>query len=445
MQRGLPIEHDDVAVLHVALHLVPGLQHRLHVRLREVEAQAVVADDVARAWQLRWPVLDELLQLVDVEGSDDLGVGERGRDGARHAHLVDGEVRIGRDDGARREVDALAHEVAADAALLALQPLRDRLERAARTRGGGQLARHVILDEGGQVVLQQPCGLQLDVVGGAILLELTQRLVGADNVLELDGEIVLAACVRRVHLDGRAHVRRGNGDDGEHHPVGPRVVRVEAQTLRVLVADALENRVRTLWVHVDFPLVLVRRLLELRCDHQPVTLEVGLRSRARPALSLRLRKVHHCAQPLRRILLASRNGEALRVVAQLAVRGLFVAEDRRAREADATQCLEGGVDEGDVVHWLGELEVAKVARALLRVHAAGRAVDRAIDRAERRIHQATRDGLAPFEGAVRRHIAHRCLLQLLWAEDAELHTPNLAHVGLTVPERHAAHGCGAIA
>lgn len=49
-------------------------------------------------------------------------------DSRSNTDLVDLQVGVGRDDGASREVDALAHEVATDAALLALETLRDRLE-----------------------------------------------------------------------------------------------------------------------------------------------------------------------------------------------------------------------------------------------------------------------------------------------------------------------------
>mmetsp|Transcript_15235 Transcript_15235/g.35012 ORF Transcript_15235/g.35012 Transcript_15235/m.35012 type:complete len:225 (+) Transcript_15235:3832-4506(+) len=123
VQRRLPIEHDNVAVLDVPLHTVAVLQRLLRVRLPQVQPQPVLANDVSSARKVDRAVLNELLQLVDVEGRDDLWVGQVARDGARHAHLVDGEVGVWSDDGTRREVDSLAHQVASDAALLALEPL----------------------------------------------------------------------------------------------------------------------------------------------------------------------------------------------------------------------------------------------------------------------------------------------------------------------------------
>ena len=63
MQRGLPVEEHDVAVLHVPLHLVAVLQVLLRVRLAQVDAQPVGAQDVPRAGQVRRPVVDELVRV----------------------------------------------------------------------------------------------------------------------------------------------------------------------------------------------------------------------------------------------------------------------------------------------------------------------------------------------------------------------------------------------
>jgi len=157
MQRGLPVEEDHVAVLQVALHLVAHLQVLVGLldRVLEVESHPVVPDDEERAGQVGRSVGDELLHALDVERRNDLRVGQRGRDGARHAHLLDREVGVGCDDGARREVDALPHQVAAHAPVLPLQPLGNRLERPPRL--GGSLPRdqrRVVGDQRRVVVLQ---------------------------------------------------------------------------------------------------------------------------------------------------------------------------------------------------------------------------------------------------------------------------------------------------
>jgi len=121
VQRRLPVEDNEVAVDHVPLDGVAALQvqvARLGVEA-EVDAVAVVADDVLGARVVVGAAADQLVHAVDVEGGDELWEGHVLGDGARHADLVDGQVGVGCDDGARAKVDALAHQVAAHSALLA--------------------------------------------------------------------------------------------------------------------------------------------------------------------------------------------------------------------------------------------------------------------------------------------------------------------------------------
>lgn len=68
--------------------------------------------------------------------------------------------------------------------------------------------------------------------------------VGADDLRELVGEVVLAAAV--VRLDARADVRRRDRHDREHHPVRAGKLGVEPEGLDVLVGDGPENLVDAL-------------------------------------------------------------------------------------------------------------------------------------------------------------------------------------------------------
>lgn len=75
---------------------------------------------------------------------DRLREGQVERDAPGHPKLVNPNVGVPRDDGTRRKVHALAHEVAADAPALALEPLADGLDGAAAAlRGGGHAWRGV--------------------------------------------------------------------------------------------------------------------------------------------------------------------------------------------------------------------------------------------------------------------------------------------------------------
>lgn len=80
----------------------------------------------ARGWV--GALVDERLEHVDVMRGNPLGYGEVARDAPRHPELIDVDQGVAGDDRASREVDTLAHEVATDAAVLALEPLAERLD-----------------------------------------------------------------------------------------------------------------------------------------------------------------------------------------------------------------------------------------------------------------------------------------------------------------------------
>mmetsp|Transcript_78392 Transcript_78392/g.189230 ORF Transcript_78392/g.189230 Transcript_78392/m.189230 type:complete len:214 (+) Transcript_78392:3258-3899(+) len=201
---------------------------------------------------------------------------------------------------------------------------------------------------------------------------LAQRLVGAHDVHELDRQVVLAPPSGALHPDRRAHLGRRHRQHREDHPVRPGVLRVEPELRAILVADGLDYPVRALGSKLHLArLLLVRRLLPLSRDREPVPLHVRLALRAAPAVLLRLSNLHDASQPVRRVLLLERVHQlALHLIGALEVVDRLVTEDDRTREADTPQGLEHVVKEGEVVHWLGELDVAKMAGALRLVHTA---------------------------------------------------------------------------
>ena len=130
VQGRLTVEQHAVAVDHVPLHLVPVLEPLVALALHEPKVQSlpVLADDVLGAGLPRGrvrAVLHELTQALDVVRGDSLRVGHVERDGPRDAELVEHEVGIGGDHRACAEVNALAHQVTANAPSLALQALGD--------------------------------------------------------------------------------------------------------------------------------------------------------------------------------------------------------------------------------------------------------------------------------------------------------------------------------
>ena len=108
--RDLP----PVPVLEELLGLHPRRVRRLH----EVRPGVVVR-----------PVHDEPLHELEVGGVDPLRVGEHLGHVDGHADLLDAEVGVGGDDGARAEVHALAAQIAAEATLLAWKRTRKMLNK----------------------------------------------------------------------------------------------------------------------------------------------------------------------------------------------------------------------------------------------------------------------------------------------------------------------------
>jgi hypothetical protein len=210
-----------------------------------------------------------------------------------------------------------------------------------------------------------------------------------------------------------------------------------SDALRMHVSTETEQR----WsARRDWASAYVGRLGELGLNHKPVPFEVGLWGGARPAGLLRAANIHDRTQPLHRALLPCSGNHTLAVLGALPIFGWLITKDLRAREAHTPKELDCRVQEGDVVHGLDKLQVAKVARALLLVHAAGATWDEAVDGAQRQVHQPTRHSLAIFECPVSGDFAHRRCLQLLRSQDAKLHLADLFYVSITVTEHHGDSG-----
>lgn len=65
-------------------------------------------------------ISDRLLESVDVERCDTLGICENFRNSFRDSDFVDTQIRVGRDDSTTREVDTFPRQIASETALFAL-------------------------------------------------------------------------------------------------------------------------------------------------------------------------------------------------------------------------------------------------------------------------------------------------------------------------------------
>src|SRR6266545_1326464 len=208
---------------------------RLAVRGREDVVRAHHGGDVPLLLEL---VVDERLEQLE-------------RHDLREAALVELQLRAHHDDGAAGVVHPLPEQVLAEAPLLPLQHVGERLE-GALVRTGDGLAAPAVVEQGVDRLLQHPLLVADDDVGGVQLLEPLQAVVAVDDaaveVVQVRGREPSA-----VERHERAQVGRDHRDDLEHHPVG--------------AVPRLDERLGDLEALRDLlPLRLARRLLHLDAE-----------------------------------------------------------------------------------------------------------------------------------------------------------------------------------
>ena len=178
---------------------VPDLgRHRVDVLLRRL--------DVLDGLPLDEPAHDERLEELE-------------RHQLRQAALVELQRRAGHDHRAARVVDALAEQVLAEAALLALEHVGERLQRpVARARHGAAAA--AVVEERVDGLLEHPLLVVDDDLGRA---EVEQPLEAVVPVDDAPVEVVEVARgeAATVELHHRAQLRRDHRDRLEDHPLGP--------------------------------------------------------------------------------------------------------------------------------------------------------------------------------------------------------------------------------
>src|SRR4029077_1092093 len=143
----------------------------------------------------------------------------------RQAALVQTQVGARHDDGAAGVVDALAEQVLAEAPLLALEHVGQRLERAVARAGHGAATAPVV-EQGVDGLLQHPLLVVDDDLRRAEVQESLEPGVPVDDaaveVVEVRGGEAATG-----DLAHRAEVPRDDRDRLEDHPLGPVLARDE--------------------------------------------------------------------------------------------------------------------------------------------------------------------------------------------------------------------------
>src|SRR5688572_16408418 len=340
-------------------------------RWRAVQEDRVLADDLfEHVPDFRTLLLDHLLRLLD--GGDELPllelvVDERLEQFQRHllgqAALVQFQLRPDDDDGTAGVVDALAEQVLAEASLLALERVAQRLERTV-VRATQDATAAAVVEQRIDRFLKHALLVADDDVRRLQLDQLLQPVVAVDDapveVVEVGGRE--AAAVERHE---RAQLRRNHRNHVQDHPLGTvrglaeRIddlqalrelqlllrrrfrAHLVAQLLRhALHVDALEELLDRFRAHLRAELdpVVLARLAELILVEQLVLLEVGVARldddvglEVQDALEIAQRDVEEVAdaarQPLEEPDVADRRGQ--RDVAEA------LAADLRLRHLDA--------------------------------------------------------------------------------------------------------------
>src|SRR3954467_9439999 len=216
----------DLDRLALDQHRLERLDAQAVQRRRAVEQDGVLVDDLLEhVPHLRDHRVDHLLGRLDVLrllALDELGHDERLEQLERHelrqAALVQAQRRAGHDDRAAGVVDALAEQVLAEAALLALEHVAEGLQRPVARAGDGAPAAAVV-EQRVDGLLEHPLLVVDDDLRRAEVEQALQPVVAVDDaaveVVEVGGREAAA-----VELDHRAQLGRDDRHGLEDHLVG---------------------------------------------------------------------------------------------------------------------------------------------------------------------------------------------------------------------------------
>ena len=196
----------------VADHLFEDIPHLFVLALQHL----LGAFDRVGVAQILEPANDERLEQFQ-------------RDLLGQAALVQPQVRADDDHAAGRVVDALAEQVLAEAALLALDHVGQRLERAIARAEHRALAA-VVVEQRVDRLLQHPLFVADDHFGRVEIDQLLQPVVAVDDAA-IEVVQVAGGEIARVEQHQRTQVGRNDRDHVQHHPLG----------LVVAVADGLDD------------------------------------------------------------------------------------------------------------------------------------------------------------------------------------------------------------
>ena len=215
-------------------HRLEGLDAQTVQGRRPVQHDRVLGDDLVQdVPHLGELALHQLLGRLDVlhllalhQAAHDEGLEQLESHGLGDAALMQLELRAGHDDRTARVVHPLAQQVLAEAALLALEHVGERLQGAVARAGDGPAAAAVV-EEGVDRFLQHALLVVDDDLRSAQVEQALQAVVAVDDpaieIVEVGGGETAA-----VQLHHGAQLRRDDRDRLQDHPLRPVVGAQEA-------------------------------------------------------------------------------------------------------------------------------------------------------------------------------------------------------------------------
>ena len=332
-----------------------------------------------------------------------------GADG--HSDVVDGEVGVGGDDGTGGEVHTLTGQVGPEPSLLTLEPLGQGLEGPSGPVPCGRDSGGLVVEVGGDVVLQELPEILDDELGCTVVTVLPEPLVDPEDIDQLVGEVILGP-VSGLQGDGGPDGHGGNGEGGEDHPLGPADGGVHSERPEVVVGDPLEPLAdleggQLLVVLVDDP--EGGGLVELDLALLSVTVgtdsPVGGRLDGLLAVVLLIDGV------------SSEVGDGVQPVDPV----LDLLGGKHEPAALAAGGLQHELDvlhESDVDYGHGELDASEVSGTLVDLAVAGLAAESGLDDSHAGIHETALDGVSLVVVGVGGDDLHRGHVLDLFRRDA---------------------------
>ena len=207
-------------------HWLKRLDAEAVQRRRTVEHDGVILDDNLERVPNRGNLfVNELLGGLDIvritvvhELFHDERTEQLNRHLLRHTALIELQVRTDDDNASAGVVHALAEQVLAEAALLALEHIAERLERTGVRAGDGAAAAAVV-DQGVNRLLQHALLVADDDIRRLELLQSLQTVVAVDDaaieIVQIAGGKAAA-----VELNHRANLGRNDREHVNDHPLG---------------------------------------------------------------------------------------------------------------------------------------------------------------------------------------------------------------------------------